>query len=95
MASTDIGTTGVDELTVNFVGEEIEVILLHEIANLIHLATGIKVARRVVWVADEDGAGSFVDEFLELLYLRQRETLVNSGCDGTYDCAPAEMAKAI
>ena len=28
-----------------------------------------------------------VDKLLKLLHLRQRETLLNCGCDGTYLCA--------
>ncbi len=77
MASRDVRRAGVDVFAVYLVGEEIQVVLLHEVAYLVHLATCVQIARRVVGVADEDGTGVLVDKLLKLLHLRQRESLLN------------------
>ena len=68
MTSGDIGGACVDEFTIHLIREEVEVILLHEVANLVHLATSIEVTRRIVGVTDEDGACALVDEFFKLLH---------------------------
>ena len=85
MAGRDVGRTRVDVLTIDLVGEEIEVVLLHDVAYLVHLAAGVEVARGVVGVTYQDGLGAFVDELLELLHLGQRETFLNGGCHGADD----------
>ena len=63
----------------------LKVVLLHEVANLVHLAARIEITRGVVGVADEDGSRAFIDEFFKLLHLRQREALVNRRGDGADD----------
>ena len=78
----DVRRARVDEFAVHLVAEEEEVVLLHQVADLVHLVLGIEVARRVVGIADEDGLRALVDEFLELLHLGQAETLVDGGRDG-------------
>ena len=80
---TDIRTAGIDILTVNLIREEIEVVLLHQVTNLIHLSAGIEIARRVVRVADQNGTGALIDKLLKLLYLRQGETFFYRCGDGT------------
>ena len=87
MAGADIGRTGVDELAIDLVGEEIEIVLLHKVANLIHLATGVEVARRVVGVTYKYRARALINEFFELLHLGQREALFDGRRDGAYDGA--------
>ena len=85
MASTDVRAAGIDELAINLVAEQIKVILLDEIAYLIHFATGVEVARRVVGVTDKYGTRLFVDKFLELLDLRQGEAFLDGCSDGSDD----------
>ena len=85
MASRNVGRTGVDKLAVHLIGEEIQVVLLHEVADLIHLTARIEVARRVVRIAYHDSLGALVDELLEALHLGQAESLLNSGGDGADD----------
>ena len=80
----DIGRASVDVLAVHLVGEEVEVVLLHQIAYLVHLPPGIEIARGVVGIADEDGAGALVDELLEALHPRQGKSLLDGGGDGAY-----------
>ena len=80
---TDIRTAGIDILTVNLIREEIEVVLLHQVTNLIHLSAGIEIARRVVRVADQNGTGALIDQLLKLLHLRQGETFFYRCGDGT------------
>ena len=87
MAGADVRAARVDELAIDLVAEQIEVVLLHEVAYLVHFAACIEVARGVVRVADEDGSRLFVDEFLELLDLGQREAFVDGGRDGADDGA--------
>ena len=79
MAGGDIGRPRVDVFAVHLIGEEVQVVFLHQVAYLLHLAPRIEIARRVVRVADHDGACAVVDEFLEFLHLRQREALLNGG----------------
>ena len=69
----------VDELAVHLVGEEVQVVFLHEIPDPVHLLLRVQVAGRVVGIADEDGLCALVDQFLELLHLRQAEALVDGG----------------
>ena len=78
MACGNIRRTGIDELSVHLVGEKIESVLLHYVTELIHLAAGIEISCRVVWVADEDGLGALGDEFLEFLHRWKRK----AGIDG-------------
>ncbi len=79
MAGGDVGRTCVDVFAIHLVGEQVEVVFLHQVADLLHLAPRIEIARRVVRVADHDGPCAVVDEFLEFLHLGQRETLLNGG----------------
>ena len=84
MAGRDVGRTRIDKLTIHLVREEVEVVLLHEVTYLIHLTTCIKVSRRVIGITYHDGLGALVDEFLKTLYLRQAESLLDSGRYSTY-----------
>lgn len=68
-----------DELSIELIQEEIQVILLHQVANLIHLFLGIEVTGRVVLIADQDGVCAFIDQLLEFLHLRQTEALFTGG----------------
>ena len=83
MHRTDVRAAGVDILTVNLIREEVEIVLLHQVANLVHLSAGIEIAGRVVRVTDQDGTGALIDEFLKLLHLRQGETFLDGSGDGT------------
>ena len=87
MAGADIGTSCIDKFTIDLVGEEIQVVFLHQITYLVHLTARVEVARGIVGIADEDSACTLVDELFELLHLRQREAFFYSGGDGTNDCS--------
>ena len=82
MAGGDVGALGVDELSIDFVGKEVEVVFLHEVAQLQHLFLGIEIARGVVGVADEDGARLVGDLFLKLLHGWEFESVLNACLDG-------------
>ena len=77
----NIRRTGIDELAVNLVREQIQVVLLHQVADPVHLPLGIQIARGVVGIADEDGLRPLVDQFLELLDLGQAEALLDGRDD--------------
>ena len=82
MAGGDIRRFGVDELAIDLVGDEIEVVFLHQVTYLPHLLFGVEVACGVVGVADEDSTclGSYL--FLELLDRRQFEAVLDIRLDG-------------
>ena len=82
MHGADVGRAGVDVLTINLVGEEVEVVLLDQVAYLVHLAAGIEITCGVVGVADKYGAGTLVDEFLEPLDTGQCKSFLYGGGDG-------------
>ena len=82
MAGRDVGRVGVDELAVDLIGEEEKVVLLDQIANLVHLLPSVEVARRVVGVADEEGSRVLVDEGFKLLNGGKRKSLFDGGGDG-------------
>ena len=84
MAGRDVRRTCIDELAVNLVGEEIQIVFLYKVANLIHLSASVEITRRIVRVADEDGACTLVYQLLKLIYLRKAEALVDSRCNGAY-----------
>ena len=74
MASRDVRRTGIDKLTVHFIRKKIQIVLLHQIANLIHLTARIEVSRGVIRIANQNGPRTFVNQLLELLDLRQRKS---------------------
>ena len=78
----DIRRARVDELAVHLVGEEVQVVFLDQVADAVHLALGVQVARGVVGVADKDGLRALVDQFLELFHLGEAETFLDGGDDG-------------
>ena len=82
MASGNIGRTGINVFTINLIGKEIEVVFLHKVTDLLHLTTRIKITRRVVGIANHDGARAVVDEFFKFLHLRQGETFLDRCGDG-------------
>ena len=65
MASRDIGRACVDIFAIHLIAEQIEVVFLHEVANLVHLTASVEVAGWVVGVANHDGTSALVDELLE------------------------------
>ena len=85
MAGADIGAARVDKLAVHLVGEKVQVVLLHHVAYLVHLPTGVQITCGIVGVADEDGPGALVDELLKLFHLGQRKALFDGGGDGADD----------
>ena len=85
MTSADVRAAGIDKLAINLVAEQVKVVLLDQVAYLIHFATGVEVARRVVRITDKDGTRLFVDELLELLDFRQGEALLDGSRDGSDD----------
>ena len=87
VAGADVWRTRIDVFAIHLVREQIQVVLLYQIANLVHLAACVQIARRVVRVANHDGACAVVDELLKLLYLRQRETLLDGRCNGANLCS--------
>ena len=84
MAGGNIRRPCIDELTVNLVREKKQVVLLDQITYLVHLTAGIKVARRIIGIADEDSPGTLIDQLLELLHLRKRKTFLYRGSDGAH-----------
>ena len=83
MASRNVGRARIDIFTIDLVGEEIQIVFLHQVAYLVHLATCIEITRRVVGVTDHDSPCALIDQLLELLHLWQRESLLDGGGDGT------------
>ena len=87
MAGWDIRRTRIDIFAIHLVGEEVQVVLLHQVSNLVHFPACVKIACRIVGVTDHDGARTLINQFLKFLHLRQRETFLDSGGDGTNLCA--------
>ena len=83
MHGRDVRRTRVDELAIHLIREQVEVVLLHEVANLVHLLLRVEVAGRVVRIADQDSLRAFVDQLLKFLHLRQTKALVDGGRDRT------------
>ena len=83
MAGRDVGRSRVDVLAIHLVGEKIKVVFLHQVANLVHLASGVEIARGVVGIANQYGPCSVVDQLFELLHFGQRETLLDGGGNGS------------
>ena len=81
----DIRTLRVDKLTIHLVGEEIEVILLDQIADLHHLLLGIEIARRIVGVTNQDSTRLLRNLLLKLLYRRQFEAVLDIRLHGFDD----------
>ena len=77
----DIGRTGIDELAVNLVREQIQVVFLDQVADPVHFPLGVQIARGIVGVADEDSLRPFVNQFLELLDLGQAEAFLDGRDD--------------
>ena len=67
VASRNIRRTGVYELAVNLIGEQVKVIFLNQVTQLQHLLAGVKITRGVVGVANEYTLGTLCDELLEFL----------------------------
>ena len=44
----------------------------------------IEISRRIIGITNHNGSGTVVDQFLKLLNLRQRETLIN-GCRNRFN----------
>ena len=84
MASRNIRGTGIDKLTVHFVGEKEKIILLHQVTDLVHLTSGIQIAGRIIRITDQDTLGTFVDQLFKFLYFRKREPLLNCRSNGAY-----------
>ena len=77
MASRNIRRASVDVLTIHLVGEEIQVVFLHQVANLVHFAACVQVASWVVGVTYHYSACALINQLLEFLYLGERETLLD------------------
>ena len=82
VAGRDIGRARIDKLSIDLIREEEQIVLLHQIADAVHLLAGIEVARRIVGITDQNTACTLVDKLLKLLNLGQRETLLDRGRDG-------------
>ena len=87
MAGRDIRGTGINKFTIYFIRKEEEVILLHQIPNLIHFTTGIQISCRIIRVANQNRFGTFVDQFFEFLHFRQRKPFFNGRGNRTDLCS--------
>ena len=87
MTGRDIRRAGINKFTIYFVREEEEVVLLHQVTDLIHFPTCIQITGRVVRITNQDSLGTFIDQFLEFLYFRQGETFFNGRCNRTDLCS--------
>ena len=85
MASRDIRRFGIDELAIDLIGDQVQVVFLHQIADLAHLLLGIEIARRVIGVADQDCARLRRNLLLKLLHRRQLEPVLDIRLDGFDD----------
>ena len=83
----EVGRACVHILAVHLVAEEVEVIFLHQVAQLHELLLGIYRAGGVVGVAYHDGPCLGRDELLKLLDARQAETVFDLGGDGAHHAA--------
>ena len=81
MERGNIRRTRITELTINLVREKEQIVLLDDIANLVHLLLGIKIAGRIIGIANQDRLGPGRDQCLELLQGRQGKTLIDRGRD--------------
>ena len=77
MTGRNIRRTCIDKFTIYFIGEEEQVVLLHQIPNLVHLPASVQIPCRIIRVTNQDTLGAFINQLLKLLYLRQRETFVD------------------
>ena len=77
----NIGRARVAELAVNLVGEQVEVVLLDQVAYLVHFLAGVQVTGRVVRVANQYALGARRNQGLETLHGRQGETVLNARHD--------------
>ena len=80
----DIGLVRIAELPIDFVGEEVQVVFLDDVAEAIELFLRVEIARGVVRVADEDRPGPGGDDFFERLDVRKGEVVLDGGSDGEY-----------
>ena len=80
MEDRDIRAASIDIFTIYLIREQIQVVLLYEVTNLVHLPAGIEISCWVVRVTYHYSPCARVDKFLKLLYLWQRETLIDCCC---------------
>ena len=69
--------SGIAELSVNFIGEEVEIMLLHHIPDFIELLIGIDGTGGIIGITDENSFGGRSDPFFKLFDGRQPESLFN------------------
>ena len=74
MEGRNIWRTCVDKLTINLIREQIKVILLHKVADLIHLLTRVEITCRIIRVADQNRLCALSNQLLKLLHRRKSKT---------------------
>ena len=71
MHRRDVRASGINELTVHLIRKQIQIVLLHQITDLVHLPLGIEITGRIVRIADKDGLRTISDQLLEFLDWRK------------------------
>ena len=94
MAGRDIRRTGIYKLTIYFIGEKEQIVLLYKVTNLIHFTTGIQITGRIVGVTNKNRFGTLINQFFKFLYFRKGKALFNVVAMVRI-FAPAEIANAI
>ena len=84
MAGRDIRRTRINKLTIHFIGEEEQIVLLHKVTYLVHFATGIKITCRIIRITDQDSPGALVNQLFKLFYFRKRKTFFYGSGNGAY-----------
>ena len=84
MAGRDVRRPGIDELPVYLVRKQVQVIFLHQVADLVHLAARVQIPGRIVRIANEYGFRFLVYQRFEILNIRQRISVAYIGFDGFY-----------
>ena len=82
--SAQVRLVVVTELTIHLVADEVEVVFLHQVAQLQELLVAVECSGGVVGVANHDCAGAVGDKLLKLLNRWQCIAVLNLGGDGAH-----------
>ena len=77
VASRYVWRAGIDEFTINLVGEKVQIVFLYQVTYAVHLIACVKVAGRVIRVAYKDTPGAFIYKLLEAFHWWQCKRVIN------------------